>query len=492
MSQPLSAVAVVMQIFALLFSNHWIDLWQREWRQQKLQVPGAKSRARGKSKERAGQKKALPSVRFYQRIFSLRVSLWYLIYQRLNSDHTLAAVVSDARAGGADSLGRRGRALSKRIRSARTSGYNQARQRLPLELLQAALVHLGGKLLLLVGLSPQSKKKPRPLERVRQILDGSTLAMQRTDALADCYPPARNALGASDWCLMRIVVGFCVRSGAVLSAIEGALSRSEQALTWVLIEQAAKFTIWMGDANFGVWSVVAQALHYDQDVLVRMTRVRAAKLAAGQPLCSGESRRVKWVPSRHDQSAPGIKREAVWGRLIYVRLEKEGKWIDLWLFTTLDAEDFPVELLVQWYGQRWQVELHFRSIKTELKLTELDVCTPAMARKELYAALLAYSLVRAVMWAAGTRLETGIKTISFSQARRVLSQWLAAQGRSAGSYEVWAGTLVQEVTLHTLPKRRKKRPTEIRRVRTRRQKFPPFRGSRAVARARYGETTKSL
>lgn len=263
-------------------------------------------------------------------------------------------------------------------------------------------------------------------------------------------------------------------------------------MTWTLIEQAAKFTIWMGDANFGVWSIVAQALRYGQDVLVRMTRVRAAKLCAGRPLRNGESRRVKWLPSRHDQSALGTKREAIWGRLIYVRLKKNGKWIDLWLFTTLDAEDFPGELLVQWYGQRWQVELHFRSIKTQMKLAELDVCTPAMARKELFAALLAYSLVRAVMWAAGTRLEAGLNTISFSQARRVLSEWLAARGRCAGIYEAWARTLVQEVTLQTLPTRRKMRPTEIRRVRTRRQKFPPFRGSRTAARARYGQTTKSL
>ena len=134
-----------------------------------------------------------------------------------------------------------------------------------------------------MGLEPQSKKKPGPLERIRQIFDGSTLAMIKTDALACDYPAARNK-GESDWCLMRILVGFCTRSGAVLSAIEGALSRSEQAMAWTLIEHGAKFTIWMGDANFGVWSVVAQAHRYGQDALVRMTRARAARLSGGRPL----------------------------------------------------------------------------------------------------------------------------------------------------------------------------------------------------------------
>ena len=111
-------------------------LWQEKWRQQRLQIAVAEGPARGKSKKPVGRKKkSVPAGRFYQRIFSLRVSLWYLIFQRLNFDHSLAAVVSDVRAGGADRLGRRGRRmLSKRIRSTQTSGYNQARQRLPLEL----------------------------------------------------------------------------------------------------------------------------------------------------------------------------------------------------------------------------------------------------------------------------------------------------------------------------------------------------------------------
>lgn len=484
MSQSLWTPGAVIQIFALLFSNSWITLWQEKWRQQRLPGALAKSRGRGKSKEPAGQQ------RFYQRIFSLRVSLWYLIFQRLNYDHSLAAVVSNLREGGADRLGRRGRKLSKRIGSAETSGYNQARQRLPLELLQAALVHLRGKFLLLAGWAPPSNQKPEPLQRTRQILDGSTLAMVKTKALASNYAPASNGRGSTDWCLMRILVGFCARSGVVLSALEGALSRSEQAMTWTLIESAAKFTIWMGDANFGVWSVAAQAVKYQQDVLVRMTRARAGKLSNGRPLQHGESRQVKWSPSRHDQSAPGVKREAIEGRLIYMRI-KNGKWIDLWLFTTLDAEDFPTELLVQWYGQRWQVELYFRSVKTEMQLAQLQVCTPIMARKEFYAALLAYSLVRAVMWAAGTRLDGGIKTLSFSQSRRVLSKWLADKGRRVVNFEDWVETLLDELSLQTLPKRRKKRPSEIRRVRIRREKYPLLRGTRAAARARYG-VNKSL
>ena len=179
------------------------------------------------------------------------------------------------------------------------------------------------------------------------------------------------------------------------------------------------------------------------------------------------------------------------GRLIYVRLQKKGKWIHLWLFTTLESKDYPVELLVSWYGQRWQAELHFRSVKTQMKMAELDVCTPEMARKEFYTGLLAYSLVRAVMWGAGERLEAGVKAISFSQARRVLLERFKAWGRGAMGLDDWSRELLEEVAQQTLPKRRKERPSEVRRVRHRRLKYLPLKGSRAAARAR-DRTTKSL
>jgi hypothetical protein len=474
-----ACLPLVLEVFAFLFSKRWMGQWQKKWRAQKRLAPGGP----GRPKSAQG--------RFYERIFSLRVTLWYLLFQRLNFDQTQAAVVVNLRAGGANRLGRRGAGkLSCRLRSTQTSAYNQARQRMPLALLSEALAHLRQGLLKLVGLAPAPRKRPGPAQRTRQILDGSTLAVLVNPRLAAAYPPARNQSGKSDWSLMRIVVGFCARSGAVLSALEGAMQRSEQAMAWTLIEAAAPFTLWIGDRNFGVWSVAAQAVRYRQDVLVRLTRARATKLAGGQPLHSGEDRLIQWSPSRSDQTPPGTERLAVSGRLIYVRLQKNGQWIDLWLFTTLDSKDYSVQLLVSWYGQRWQAELHFRSVKTQMKLAELDGCTPEMARKEFYAGLLAYSLVRAVMWGAGQRLEGGIKALSFSQARRVLLERFKTWGQGVVAPDNWSRQLLEEVALQTLPKRSKERPSEIRRVRHRRLKYPPLKGSRAAARRR-DQTSKS-
>ena len=493
-------VPLVLQMFAFLFSSRWIERWQKQWWQDHKAAPTAQASARGKRaariKKKKKKKKNKTPSRFNRRIFSLRVTLWYLIFQRLSFDHTLAAVVRNARDGGADRLGPRGRKLSKRLRSCKTGGYNQARQRIPLELLQAALDQMKLAVLRMMGLAPAPGRKPGPNERIRQLFDGSTLAVLLTPLLFGAFPPASNQVGQSDWCLIRIVVGFCVRSGAVLSAIEGAIHQSEQALTWALMEKAAAFTIWIGDRNFGVWSVVAQAAHFKQDVVVRLTRARANKLAGGRPLQSGEDRCIQWEATRRDQVPPGLKPEPVQGRLLYVRLHREGCWIDLWLFTTLEVQDYPLEMLVRWYGQRWQAELHFRSVKTQMKMVTLEVCSPEMARKEFYAGLLACSLVRAVMWAAGERLEQGVQTLSFSQARRVLLESLKDWGEGllaqCKSKQRWVRRLINEVKQETLPKRRKKRPNEPRRTRRRPTKFPTLRGSRAAARKRAQKALKSM
>ena len=126
-AKQLPPAITILKLFGVLFSSDWIEDWQKRWREaQRLSLL-----------ENAEQSQK-PFPRFYQRIFSLNVTLWYFIYQRLNSGVTQAAVMIDLRAGGADRLGRTGsKKLSAKSRSTKTAAYNQARQRMPLELLQA-------------------------------------------------------------------------------------------------------------------------------------------------------------------------------------------------------------------------------------------------------------------------------------------------------------------------------------------------------------------
>lgn len=458
----------MMTVFAELFGRRAMKQWKR------LSPPPAPGAARQK---RAAKEKP---AQHYERIFSLAVTLWYLVFQRLNSDKTLAAVVHDIRHGGADRLSPSSRKpLSKKVRSTKTSSYNEARQRMPLDFLRWALQRLGEYV----------QGGLEPLQRTFQLIDGSTLPMLSKGSLGRSYPPARNQNGASHWCLMRVVVGFCALTGVALGATEASTLVSEQVLAWQLMQMSAAGTVWIGDSNFGVWSVAAKACLHRQDVIFRLTPTRAKRLAGKKSWVSGQEQIVQWHRGKHDQAARGTEDTVVVGRLIFVRLYKNGKHINLWLFTTLmDTQKFPIDSLVQWYGRRWHAELNFRYVKTALQMEELNVATAEMARKELFAGLIAYNLVRIVMVAASAHLATVL--LSFSDVCRVLRGWLVDWGkdwrsRRGGLKHRW-DLLIAEASRYLLPKRKRPRSSEPRRVRHRRQKFPGFSGSRAALRLKYG------
>ncbi|WP_226889759.1 IS4 family transposase [Nostoc sp. MG11] len=69
--------------------------------------------------------------------------------------------------------------------------------------------------------------------------------------------------------------------------------------------------------------------------------------------------------------------------------------------TLLDITTYPTLKIVQLYYKRWQVELDLRHLKTALGMDFLRCKTPSMVRKEIYVYLLAYNLLRSLMWSAG-------------------------------------------------------------------------------------------
>jgi hypothetical protein len=452
------ALPAALGLFAELFSQKAIQQWLRSEAD-----PPDPSRPRG----------------FYRRIFSLVVTLWYLVFQRLNADKTQDAVVKDLRGGGADRLSPSPRRrLSKEVKSSGTTSYNDARQRMPLEFLAWALRRIAQHVQKAFGVGCRSF----------QLIGGSTLPILANPCLAKAYPPASNQHGPSDWCVMRVVVGFCALTGVALSAIEGPMLLGEQALAWTLIAQGVAATVWIGDRNFGIWSVVAQALHHHQDVIVRLTQARARRLTGGRTWVSGQDEVITWSRTKHDRIAPGTEEVQVTGRLVFVRVQREGRWVDLWLFTTLmDREAFPISRLVELYGWRWQAEVDFRCVKTALDMQRLLVQSPEMARKEFYAGLIAYNLVRVVMATAEPpKANQPASRLSFSQVRRVLVHWLADWAKDwrsrRGSLAQKFEQLIEQAAEQALPNRRKPRPSEPRRARRRPATFPTLKGSREAAR----------
>src|SRR5579859_169540 len=424
---------------------------------------------------------------FYDRAFTPLVSLWYMIFQRLSDNHHLSHVQEDAREGGADCLSSPGKRLSARITSESTSAYSDSRQRLPLLVCLRTLWHTAQQF-------SQSFTLPRWFGLQVALMDGSTYRLRPFGDIPEHFPPHRpgNCKRPAYWCVARVVGLLCLATGAVLDSAVGSLKASEQALSASMLK-ASSWAGWLllGDRNFGVFSVACAIVAAQGQALLRLTQTRAAKLARSckVKLKPGLDARVTWTPSRYDQCPEGLAPLPIQGRLVVVRIHRPGfRSLTLYLFTTLlDECHCPTQDLVRLYAQRWNIEVCFRYIKAHMQLGFLECHSADMARKEWFAGLIAYNLIRWTMACAAATAHVAVPLLSFSRARELLLGWLARSLLHRRSVRSWK-RLLTRISNARLPQRRKRRPSEPRAIRPFRKDRVTLHGSRDAARKRLAKS----
>lgn len=429
-------------------------------------------------------------VTLYWRLLTPLVILWGFIFQRLNPDHTCDALVSHLHSGAADHLvpvDPLAGPLSKRLTSESTSAYVQGRNRLPLSVLQGALRHV---FTVLSGWLRAKDVTTTWKGHAVRLLDGTTYRLSPTEAILKEYTQACNQTGTSHWVVVRSVAAFCGFSQALVAYAEAPIITGEPALIReVMAQDPEPNSLYIADRNFGSFRLVQIARAYHKHIVTRLN-ARTARLLfktvglAGK-LRSGADYRVAWAPQAWAQRELDLPTTPVEGRLIYVRLRRNGfRPIDLYLFTTLlDPVLYSLEEIVALYGWRWQAEIDYRHIKTTLEMDEFNVKSPAMFRKELAAGLLTYNLICALMVKAALKADLPPTRLSFSRCwRRVrdlliqgVPGWVIAQG-SVEDY------VLDRLAKCTLPRQPNKVAHEPRKVRRRPAIFPALKGDRQMAR----------
>jgi hypothetical protein len=348
-------------------------------------------------------------------VYCAQVVLWLMMLQRLQGRGTLASAVQLLLQGAADPLLAQCRRVRQKRISCRTGGYCQARQRLPKLLCRQVSHEIVERLREVLNSGTDSG--PRNVF----VLDGSSLELEHARQLVQRYPPATNQHGRGHWPVLRIVVLHDAATGLAQAPgwgpMYGPQAVSEQALAEKAMDLLPTNAVIVGDRNFGVFSIAHAAQHRSHAVVLRLTEVRARKLAGAisQP---GEHR-VKWQASRWDG---GKRRDfpadvVVDGRLIAARVGrgKSKQW--LYLFTTLEL---PADELVELYGQRWNIETDLRSLKRTVRLHHIHAKSEEMMEKEILMAVSAYNLVRAVMCMAARRSRIDPRQLSFTQVLNVV------------------------------------------------------------------------
>ena len=392
-------------------------------------------------------------------IYTARVVLWMMMSQRIQPRGTLVSSVAQLVEGRFDPL----LSQCKRVREKKiglsTGGYCQARQLLPKLIVDRTMTELLERLRqrLLESEAEQSARV--------YLLDGSSLQLEHEAELVEAFPPAGNQHGKSHWPVIRMVVLHDLETGLAERPYWGPLNGreavSEQALAQRAMAHVPAGSVIVGDRNFGIFATVYGAQQAGHQAVVRLTAVRVQSLLGG-PIARPGDYAVVWRPSRWDgkrkkqQQPPWPPAASVEGRLIASRVGrgKHQQWLYLFTTTTLPAQE-----VVALYGRRWQIETDLRCLKQTVHLQRICAHSASMMEKELLVAVMAYNLVRAIMFLAAKRAQIEPRQLSFTYACNIVldsyPDVLAA--RSAKQQQQRLDRMIDLVARCRLPRRRKRR-----------------------------------
>jgi hypothetical protein len=144
-----------------------------------------------------------------------------------------------------------------------------------------------------------------------------------------------------------------------------------------------------------------------------------------------------------------------------VRYQRPGFPPRILLSSLRDPERYPAQEVRQLYHERWELELAYDELKTEMLGHEptLRSKTPQGVRQELWGALLGFNLVRQQMEGIAARARVTPTRISFAAALNLMREeweWIAVT-RTPGAIPKQLAALEERIKRFILPPRRSTR-----------------------------------
>lgn len=359
-----------------------------------------------------------------------------------------------------------------------TGGYCKARGRLPERLILRLMRETGRAL---HAAAPSGWRwRGRPV----LIADGTGVSMPDTPANRAAYPQPGSQADGVGFPQLRLVAVFSLAVGAVVDAAVGpsrGKQTGENALLRTLADAVAAGSVLLADRYFGGWFDVAMWQARGVDVVVRLHQGRSTDFRRGWRIGSGDHA-VRWAkpqrPSWMTRAAYLALPAELFVREVRVRVPRPGfRTRSLVVATTITDPAVTAAELGDLYRRRWHAELDLRAIKVTLGMDVLRCQSPGMVRKEVWAHLLGYNLLRTVMAQAA---EAG------GCEPREVSVAGVVQGLAAFAEALATGTGCEVLVAFVLAYRVGNRPDRVEpRMRKRRPKaYPPLQVPRAEARRR--------
>jgi hypothetical protein len=397
----------------------------------------------------------------YDSLYNPITVLWLFLSQVIHANPTLAATVEGFLAW------RLGRGLPPC--STDTGAYARARRRLP-EALLAMLTRQTGTAADRAALDPW-----RWLGRTVKVFDGSTVSMPDTPNNQAAYPQSRAQAPGVGFPLARIGVLFSLSVGTVLDlGIRrwAGKFQSELAMLRDMIATLEAGDVLLADRYLCSYMEIALLRQQGVDFVGRMHAKRHIDFRRGRQL----GRYDHVVPWSKPPRPPWMSRQqyAVIPATLSIRefryrIVRPGyRTRTIVVATTLlNDQQYSVADISELYRLRWDAEINLRSLKTMMNMDVLRCQSPEMVRKEIWAHLLAYNLIRTVIAQAAAQHGKHPRQISFTRAMRTLEAFRfplahAASWQLATIHE----HLLQAIASHEIanrpnrlePRQRKRRP----------------------------------
>jgi hypothetical protein len=262
----------------------------------------------------------------------------------------------------------------------------------------------------------------------------------------------------SGYPLMKLVVVMALRSHVLGAAVFGPYATDERTYAASLWQTVPDHSLVLVDRN-----------HLQASVLVPltttgterhwMTRAKSStKFTSIRRLGLGDELIEFKVSSEARQKDPSLPTHF---DARAIRYQRKGYRPQLLLTSLVDDEKYPATELRALYHERWEIELGFGEIKTDMleRLETIRSKSPNAVAQEMWGLLIAYNLVRLEMARVAAELGVPPIRISFVAALREFAyQWsLAANGLSPGTIPKHLEALPDRLRHYVIPPRRGER-----------------------------------
>ena len=265
------------------------------------------------------------------------------------------------------------------------------------------------------------------------LVDGFTFTMPDTPKNQEEYPQSKSQKPGVGLPIARAVAMVSLATGSAMDVAMGKYAGKETGETALFRSMFGSLhagAIVVADRFYCSFLMIALLLGKQVQVCARMHHRRHVDFRRGRRLGKYDHI-ILWIrPAR-----PAWMDEATYNtipltlelrEIRYNVVEKGRRTKTLTVVTTLvNADQYTKEDIASLYGFRWNSELDIRSIKDSLNLGHVRCKSPAMVRREVWATLLAYNLIRATAAGAALLHDKQPRQISFtSTCQYVLSSWM--------------------------------------------------------------------